>query len=131
MKKIFLLGCVLSLCVMSFTSCSSNDVKEISGTIIIKDFGSHVFNINADNIEATIFMAGPEPEKPLVYENVPLFRTSDYVAKIEMDKTGNLKSELLNNLVVMYEAEAEELPNSQLNQLMESGFIKIEWTGLN
>ena len=59
MKKIFL-GCALCLCMMSFSSCTTNDVKEISGTIIIKDLGSHVFNINADNIEATIIMAGPE-----------------------------------------------------------------------
>ena len=130
MKKIFL-SCIFSLYILSFVSCSTNDVKESSGTIIIKDVGSHVFNINADNIEATIFMAGPEIEKPLVYENVPLFRTSDYVAKIEVDNTGKLKSELLNNLVVMYEAEAGEIKDQQLNHLMEEGFIKIEWTGLN
>jgi len=130
MKKIFL-SCAFYLCIMSFSSCSTNDVKEISGTIIIKDVGSHVFNINADNIDATIFMAGPELEKPLVYEHVPLFRTSDYVAKIELDNSGNLKSELLNNLVVMYEAETGELPEHQLNHLMQSGCIKIEWTGLN
>ena len=36
MKKIFL-SCTLCLCMMSFSSCTSNDVKEISGTIIIKD----------------------------------------------------------------------------------------------
>ena len=76
MKKIFL-SMALCLCVMSFSSCTSNEVKEISGTIIIKDLGSHVFNINADNIEATIIMAGPESERPLIYEDVPLFRTSD------------------------------------------------------
>ena len=84
MKKIFL-GCALCLCIMSFSSCTTNDVKEISGTIIIKDLGSHVFNINADNIEATIIMAGPQVEKPMVFEHVPLFRTSDYNAKIEVD----------------------------------------------
>lgn len=130
MKKIFL-SYALCICIMSITSCTTNDVKEISGTIIIKDLGSHVFNINADNIDATIIMAGPEMEKPLVYEHVPLFRTSDYIAKIEVDASGKLKSELLNNLVVMYEAEAGELPDQQLNHLMNSGFIKIEWTGLN
>ncbi|MEL4454667.1 hypothetical protein [Lutimonas vermicola] len=130
MKKNFL-SYALCLCIMSFTSCTTNDVKEISGTIIIKDLGSHVFNINADNIDATIIMAGPEIENPLIYENVPLFRTSDYIAKIEVDDSGKLKSELLNNLVVMYEAEAGELPDQQLNHLMNSGFIKIEWTGLN
>ena len=97
MKKIFL-SYALCICIMSITSCTTNDVKEISGTIIIKDLGSHVFNINADNIDATIILAGPEMEKPLVYEHVPLFRTSDYIAKIEVDDSGKLKSELLNNL---------------------------------
>lgn len=130
MKKIFL-SMALCLCVMSFSSCTSNEVKEISGTIIIKDLGSHVFNINADNIEATIIMAGPESERPMIYEDVPLFRTSDYIAKIEVDDSGKLKSELLNNLVVMYETEAGELEDRQLNNLLNSGFIKIEWTGLN
>lgn len=130
MKKIFL-SIALCLCILSFTSCTSNEVKEISGTIIIKDLGSHVFNINADNIEATIIMAGPEDERPLIYEEVPLFRTSDYIAKIEVDEAGKLKSELLNNLVVMYETEAGELEDQQLNHLMNAGFIKIEWTGLN
>lgn len=130
MKKIFL-GCALCIYMMSFSSCTSNDVKEISGTIIIKDLGSHVFNINADNIAATIIMAGPEFESPMIYENVPLFRTSDYNAKIEVDNSGKLKTELLNNLVVMYEVEAGELPEQQLNDLMRQGFIKIEWTGLN
>ena len=130
MKKIFL-SIALCLCIMSFTSCTSNEVKEISGTIIIKDLGSHVFNINADNIEATIIMAGPEDERPLIYEEVPLFRTSDYIAKIEVDEGGKLKSELLNNLVVMYETETGELEDQQLNHLMNAGFIKIEWTGLN
>jgi hypothetical protein len=116
---------------MSFSSCTSNDVKEISGTIIIKDLGSHVFNINADNIDATIIMAGPQFDSPMIFEHVPLFRTSDYNAKIEVDNSGKLRSELLNNLVVMYEVEAGELPDQQLNHLMRQGFIKIEWTGLN
>lgn len=130
MKKIFL-SCALCLWLMSFSSCTTNDVKEISGTIIIKDLGTHVFNINADHIEATITMAGPQIDKPLVFENVPLFRTSDYNARVDVDDSGKLKSELLNNLVVMYEVEAGEVRDQQLNQLLQSGFIKIEWTGLN
>ncbi|MGB5322671.1 hypothetical protein [Lutimonas sp.] len=130
MKKIFL-GCTLCLCMMSFSSCTTNDVKEISGTIIIKDLGSHVFNINADNIEATIIMAGPEIEKPMVFEHVPLFRTSDYNAKIEVDDSGKLTTELLNNLVVMYEVEAGKVADQQLNHFLDDGFIKIQWTGLN
>ena len=130
MKKNFL-SYALCLCIMSFTSCTTNDVKEISGTIIIKDLGSHVFNINADNIDATIIMAGPEIENPLIYENVPLFRTSDYIAKIEVDDSGKLKSELLNNLVVMYEVEAGQPENMQRQDIDDAGYIKIDWTGLN
>jgi len=130
MKKIFL-SCALCLCMLSFSSCTSNDVKEISGTIIIKDLGSHTFNINADNIDATIIMAGPELDSPMIFEHVPLFRSADYNAKIEVDKSGKLKTELLNNLVVMYEVEAGELPDQKLNRLMRQGFITIEWTGLN
>lgn len=130
MKKNFL-SYALLLCIISMSSCTSNEVKEISGTIIIKDLGSHVFNINADNIEATITMAGPELEKPLIFEEVPLFRTSDYIAKIELDDSGKLKSELLNNLVVMYETDAGKIADKQLNHHMNSGFVKIEWTGLN
>jgi hypothetical protein len=130
MKKI-LLGCALCFGIMTFSSCTTNDVKEISGTIIIKDLGSHVFNINADNIDATIIMAGPHAEKPMIYEHVPLFRTSDYNAKIRVDDSGELTTELLNNLVVMYEVEAGKLEDGELNHFLQDGFIKIEWTGLN
>jgi len=130
MKKIFY-SVALLLCFISFSSCATNEVKEISGTIIIKDLGSHVFNINADNIDATIIMEGFHDEGPHIYKHVPLFRTSDYNAKIEVDANGKLKSELLNNLVVMYEVETSEIPGNQLNELMDKGFIKIEWTGLN
>ena len=130
MKKI-LLGCVVIICMLTFSSCTTNDVKEISGTIIIKDLGSHVFNINADNIHAKIIMPGPEIEHPIVYDQVPLFRTSDYNARIEIDESGRLKSELLNNLVVMYEVETDQIEGQDLDQLLNSGFIKIEWTGIN
>ena len=130
MKKIFL-SCIVCLCMLTFSSCTTNEVKEISGTIIIKDLGSHVFNINADNIHARIIMPGPEIEHPLVYDHVPLFRTSDYNARIEIDESGRLKSELLNNLVVMYEAEINEIANQDLDALLDDGFIRIEWTGIN
>ncbi|MCA0931970.1 hypothetical protein LCM02_05875 [Lutimonas saemankumensis] len=130
MKKIFF-SCAACVFMLLFSSCTTNDVKEISGTIIIKDLGSHVFNINADNIHAKIIMPGPEIEHPIVYDQVPLFRTSDYNARIEIDESGKLRSELLNNLVVMYEVETDEIANQDLNQLLEEGFIKIEWTGIN
>jgi len=76
-------------------------------------------------------MAGPEFDSPMIFEHVPLFRTSNYNAKIQVDNAGKLKTELLNNLVVMYEVEAGELPDQKLNRLMRQGFITIEWTGLN
>ena len=54
----------------------------------------------------------------MVFEHVPLFRTSDYNAKIEVDDSGQLKTELLNNLVVMYEVEAGELADQQLQPFL-------------
>src|SRR5210317_1197573 len=112
MKKI-LLSCAVILCITLFSSCTSNDVKEISGTLIFNDVGSHVFNINADNIEATITLAGPNNGETVVHENVKLFRTSDYNVKIGTESTDAVKSELLNNLVVMYEVAAGEPANLQ------------------
>ena len=130
MKKI-LLSCAFTLCITLFSSCTSNDVKEISGTLIFNDVGSHVFNINADNIEATITLAGPNNGETVVYENVKLFRTSDYNVKIGTESTDAVKSELLNNLVVMYEVAAGEPENLQRQDINDAGYIKIDWTGLN
>ncbi len=130
MKKI-LLSCAVILCTALFSSCTSNDVKEISGTLIFNDIGSHVFNINADNIEATITLSGPNNGETVVYENVQLFRTSDYNVKIGAESTGAMKSELLNNLVVMYEVEAGETTNIQNQEISDAGYIKIDWRGLN
>lgn len=130
MKKI-LLSCAVILCITLFSSCTSNDVKEISGTLIFNDIGSHVFNINADNIEATITLAGPNNGETVVYENVQLFRTSDYNVKIGAESTGAVKSEFLNNLVVMYEVEAGQSGNAQSQEISDAGYIKIDWTGLN
>lgn len=130
MKKI-LLSCAVILCITLFSSCTTNDVKEISGTLIFNDVGSHVFNINADNIEATITLAGPNNGETIVYENVQLFRTSDYNVKIGTESTDAVKSELLNNLVVMYEVEAGDPVNLQRQDINDPGYIKIDWTGLN
>jgi hypothetical protein len=129
MKKVFL-SCAM-LCTIMISSCTSNDAKEISGTLIFDDMGTHVFNINADHIEATITLSGPNYGTTVVYENVQLYRTSDYNVKIGTQSTGAFKSELLNNLVVMYEVEAGENSESNLQELADAGYIKIDWRGLN
>lgn len=130
MKRIVSL-IVLSLGIFSFSSCSTNDVKEISGTIVLRDQGSHVFNINADNIEATITIAAPNSGETLVYEKVPMYRTSDYHARIGMEEsTGQLKTELRNNLVVMYELEIKKSIEEE-QQFADAGYIKIDWKGIN
>ncbi len=122
---------VLALAIFSFSSCSTNDVKEISGTIVLRDKGSHVFNINADNIEATITIASPISGETMVYENVPMYRTSDYNARIGVEEsTGQLKTELRNNLVVMYELEIEKNIEAE-QEFADAGYIKIDWKGIN
>jgi hypothetical protein len=130
MKKIFF-SCAVMLCTIMISSCTSNDAKEISGTLIFDDQGTHVFNINADQIEATITLSGPNYGNTVVYENVQLYRTSDYNVKIGTQSTGAFKSELLNNLVVMYEVEAGENLDSNRQEVADAGYIKIDWRGLN
>jgi len=130
MKKVFL-SCAFLLCTIMISSCTTNESKEISGTLIFDDIGTHVFNINADHIEATVTLSGPNYGNTVVYEKVPLFRTSDYNVKIGTESTGTFKSELLNNLVVMYEVEAGENPDNNLQEIMDPGYIKIDWKGLN
>lgn len=130
MRKSFVLG-FLCFCALSFTSCSTNDVKEISGTLLFTDFGDHEFNINADNIEATVTIVGPFDGETLVYENVRLYRTSNYHAKIGVESVGSLRSELRNNLVLMFDADAGAPESSRLEALVDPGYIKIDWKGLN
>lgn len=130
MKKI-ILGCAVLLCATFFTSCTTGDAKEISGTLIFDDVGTHVFNINADQIEATITLSGPNYGHTQVYENVQLYRTSDYNVKIGTHSTGAYKSELLNNLVVMYAVDSGDSENGTLKEVMDPGYIKIDWKGLN
>jgi len=119
------------LCTIMISSCTTNDAKEISGTLIFDDIGTHVFNINADQIEATITLSGPNYGNTIVYENVQLYRASDYNVKIGKQSTGAFKSEILNNLVVMYEVEAGENVDNNLQELADAGYIKIDWKGLN
>jgi hypothetical protein len=115
----------------TITSCTSNDVKEISGTILFHNNGAHSFNINADHIKATITMVGPNNGEFFVFEDVSLFRTVDYTARIGESSSTTTKTELLNNLVVMYEARSGEGFGKEDLILTDTGFVKIEWTGIN
>ncbi len=120
-KSFFIIGFIITF---SFLSCTSNDVKEISGTLLFNEIGTHSFNINAENIQATITIAGPNKGEVRVYENVKLYRTVDYSVKIN-DKNLS-KSELLSNLVVLYEAK----PGKTIADNFDNGYIKIDWKGL-
>ena len=130
MKKIVAKG-VLFCYALVFISCTTNDVKEISGTMLFNDFGDHEFHINAENIEATVTIAGPNDGEIRVFENVKLDRTSNYHAKIGVETTGNMRSELRNNLVLMFQADSGSQSSQELNDLNDPGYIKIDWKGLN
>jgi len=130
MKKIVAMG-VLFCYALCFISCSTNDVKEISGTLLFNDFGDHEFHINAENIKATVTIVGPNNGEVQVFENVKLDRTSNYHAKIGVETIGSLRSELRNNLVLMFEADSGMEANSGFNSFGDPGYIKIDWKGLN
>lgn len=130
MKKIVAMG-VLFCYTLCFISCSTNDVKEISGTMLFNDFGDHEFHINAENIEATVTIVGPNKGEVRVFENVKLDRTSNYHAKIGVETIGSMRSELRNNLVLMFEADSGRQSNSGFHPLTDPGYIKIDWKGLN
>jgi len=130
MKKIFL-TCFVLLSLATITSCTSTGVKEISGTLIFNDIGSHIFNINADHIEATITMVGANYGETIVLENVSLYRTVDYNAKIATKSSSTLKTELLNNLVVMYEVKSGNKFNADSKSISNFGYVKIDWKGIN
>lgn len=129
MKKLSLLfvGILLSLFI---SSCTSDDVKEISGTLVFNEIGSHSFNINAENIEATITMIGPNNGETIIYENVPLFRTVIYTAKIG-SKNSSSKTEFLSNLAVIYEAESGVKMQKNIRSFIDSGYVKIDWIGFD
>lgn len=130
MKKIVVIG-LMCFCALSFYSCTTNDVKEISGTILFNDFGEHEFHINADNIEATVTIVGPNQGETQIIENVRLYRTSNYHAKIGVESVGAFRSELRNNLVLMFEADSGQEGEAQRSALQDPGYIKIDWKGLN
>jgi hypothetical protein len=130
MKKIVAKG-VLFCYALFFISCTTNDVKEISGTMLFNDFGDHEFHINAENIEATVTIAGPNKGEVRVFEHVKLDRTSNYHAKIGVETIGNMRSELRNNLVLMFKADSGRQNSQEMNSLGDPGYIKIDWKGLN
>ena len=127
MKKLnlILLSVLFSLVIYSCTSFE--DVKEISGSLIFNEIGTHSFSINAENIEATITMVGPNNGETVIFENVKLSSTANYTAKIGINKTSNVKTELYNNLVVMYEANSGGISQN----ITDGGYVKIDWKGLD
>ncbi|NOQ92902.1 MAG: hypothetical protein GQ552_09340 [Flavobacteriaceae bacterium] len=129
MKKTFLIISLFFI-IISTTSCTSNDVKEISGTLVFNEIGDHSFNINAENIEATITIAGPNKGETIVFENIALFRTVDYTAKIGVKTSTTKKNELLNNLVVMYVAKEGKSSKKNYQNFSDAGYVKIDWKGI-
>ena len=130
MKKIAAMG-ILFCCTLCFISCTTNDVKEISGTLLFNDFGDHEFHINAENIEATVTIAGPNNGEVRVFENVRLHRTANYHAKIGVETVGSLRSELRNNLVLMFQADSGRQDKAGFISAGDPGYIKIDWKGMN
>lgn len=131
MKKVFKLFVAISIAVL-ITSCNtSDDLKEISGTLIFNEIGAHSFSINAENIEATITMVGPNNGEKYIFEHVPLNNTAEYTAKIGLPNSSNVHSALLNNLVVMYEAKSGKSDQNWKQNGLDSGFVKIDWRGYN
>ena len=127
MKKLnlIILSALFSLVIYSCTSFE--DVKEISGSLIFNEIGTHSFSINAENIEATITMVGPNHGETIVFENVKLSSTANYTAKIGVNRSSDIKTELYNNLVVMYQAKSGI---SEQNSI-DGGYVKIDWKGLD
>ena len=127
MKKTNLLFLSTLFSIIIYSCTSFDDVKEISGTLIFNEIGTHSFSINAENIEATVTVVGPDYDEILKYENIKLSRTANYTAKIGLSKSYKVKTELLNNLVVMYEAKTDK----SLQDISNVGYIKIDWKGLD
>ncbi len=127
MKKVNILLLSTLFFLLIYSCTSFEDVKEISGTLIFNEIGTHSFSINAENIEATITVVGPNHGEAFVFENVKLSRTANYTAKIGVNKTSNIKTELYNNLVVMYAAKSGK--NSQ--NISDGGYVKIDWKGFD
>jgi hypothetical protein len=72
-------------------------------------------------------LVGPNDGETIVYENVKLSSTTNYTAKIGVNKTSNVKTELYNNLVVMYVAKA----GRTVQGINHDGYVKIDWKGFD
>ena len=115
---------ISSLVILLSVSCTTREeLKEISGTFEFKDAGKHSFFINADHIEATIKLVGTNGGETVVIKNVTLDRNAEYTAIIAGNNPE--KTELLNNLVVAYEAKPGNIKN------YPTSFIRIDWVGFN
>ncbi|MCF6297170.1 MAG: hypothetical protein L3J08_04175 [Flavobacteriaceae bacterium] len=125
MKNLILIGMLFSL--LSTISCTPpNDLKQISGSLIFSEIGTHNFSINAENIEATVTMVGPNNGEIQIFKNIELSSSTNYTAKIEEDMT----SKLLNNLVLMYEAKSGGASNN-FEGTVSGAYIKIDWRGFD
>ncbi len=124
--NLILIGMLFSF--LSTISCtSSGDLKQISGTLIFSEIGTHSFSINAKNIEATVTIVGPNNGETYIFEHVHLSSISNYTAKIGENNT----SKLLNNLVLMYEAKSGNGPLNAVNNKSNRGYVKIDWKGFD
>ena len=76
MKKIN----IIFICTLFFLiiySCTSfDDAKEISGTLVFNEVGTHSFSINADNIDATITLFGANNEEIQRVKGLLMSKTS-------------------------------------------------------
>ncbi len=128
MKKLGYLCLVWATTLLTMTSCSTiEESKQIKGSIVFNEIGSHTFNINAESIEATITVIGPNGGEKLIFESVPMYSTVEYTAKIAA-LGHESKTALFNNLVPMFEASAGELKGSAFN---DHGKIIIDWVGFD
>ncbi len=125
MKK-FKWGLSFIAIILAISCSTKEELKEISGTYEFKDVGKHAFVINAEHIEATIRIIGANNGETIVAENVTLERNAEYTAIIGSENFNNLKTTLLNNLVVEYQANSGKLSNN-----FKNGIIKIDWIGFD
>lgn len=122
---LFLRTVVFFLFLLSLFSCSVNeDMKEISGSYEFNQPGKHAFVINAKNIRADIILSGANGGETIIHENVVLEPSVEYTAIVGDGQ--NFQTELRNNLVQEYIAY-----NGDEHDMMELGYIRIEWKGID
>ncbi len=113
--------------IIFFLKCTTKEeLKEISGTYEFKDVGKHTFVINADHIEATVKIIGANNGETIMAKNVTLDRNVEYTAIVGGKNINNLKTALLNNLVVEYQANPGKISDE-----IKNGIIRIDWIGFD